>query len=305
MKSKRNGLLEIYRLIFCFWVMSCHDFFFLLNTTSAFSYAHLAVDFFFILSGFFLMNSMRKRKDEKLIKGTFKLLFQKLKPLLFTMGFIFIFNMLCVGFFIREDLFDVLFEVFRYWWYILYLVVAISVFYLIYRAVRKEFIFIIIISILAVIMGIFHYEVDQNDFLINWFTFLARTFGCISLGILISYIPHFKTRKFNINIIFVILIIPILFFFAYNEKTYLIRLIMITLFCCLVYFSSNINVTGKAFDIIGMLSVRMYLYMSFISMLDVLGVSNNRLLFIIDVFLSILDLCFYIYKNKYKKEKKQ
>jgi hypothetical protein len=67
-----------------------------------------------------------------------------------------------------------------------------------------------------------------------------------------------------------------------------------------VYFSSNINVGGKFFDVVGQLSTRLYIYMGFLSMLSALGLTHHRLLFIIDVFLAVLDLLFCTYYKKYK-----
>ena len=305
MKSKRNGLLELYRIILCFWVMQHHDFFFLLNTSSKFSVAQLSVDFFFVISGFFLIRSMRRKQDGQVLKNTWRVMFEKLKPLLFTMLFITAFNLICMVLFIRENAFEVLFQIFRYWWYVLYLVIAVGIFYLLYRLVKKEKLFAIVVAVITVLMGIFHYALDQKGFFIYEFTFVARTFGCMGLGILLSYIPNWKTKKFNINIIFVIILIPILLYMAYAKKSYLTCLVMLGLFCALVHFTSNIQVGGKVFDIIGELSTRMYLYMSFVSMLDVLGLSNHRILFVIDVALSTLDLFVKTYKEKYKKLEKQ
>ena len=44
MEKRRNGLLEIYRFILCFWPMYHHNFFFF-TKGDKFSLAELAVDF--------------------------------------------------------------------------------------------------------------------------------------------------------------------------------------------------------------------------------------------------------------------
>ena len=77
------------------------------------------------------------------------------------------------------------------------------------------------------------------------------------------------------------------------------------MFGALVYFSSHISLGGRAFDLIGKLSVRMYLYMSFVTMLEILGLVNNRILFVIDVTLAVLDLFVCYYRDKYLELKKQ
>ena len=80
---------------------------------------------------------------------------------------------------------------------------------------------------------------------------------------------------------------------------------MIFLFGALMYFSSHIPLGGGAFDLIGKLSVRMYLYMAFITMLRILGLTNYRILFIIDITLAAMDLIITYYKGKYLELKKQ
>ena len=305
MKLKnRNGLLEIYRLLFCFWVMHHHDFFFLENDGSAFSVAPLAVDFFFVLSGFFLIRSMRKKAETSPLLGAKEMMWGRLKPIFFSMVFIATFNGVCMALFIREDIWGVLFQIFCYWWYVLYLVIAIGVIYLLYRLAKNEKIFAIMLVVLAVSMGLFHYAMEEKDFFIQEFTYAARTFGCLSVGMLISYVPRWEMKKFNWNIPLVLLLIPTIFYFAYNEKTYWICLAMIGMFAALIYFTSNISLQGKFFDCVGQLSTRMYLYMSFVSMLCVLGLTQHRVLFVINVALAVMDLILATYRKKYETLKK-
>ena len=304
MEKKRNGLLELYRLFFCFWVMHHHDFFFFENK-GGFTNAPLAVDFFFLLSGFFLLGSMRKSKEEKPFSSMVKLVWSRLKPISFAIIFCAIFNLICISLFIRSDLIDVLFEIFRYWWYVLYMSIAIGALYLLYRLVKKEKVFAIALAVIALCMGVFHYALEEKDFFIYEFTFGARAFGLLSLGMLLSYIPKFKTKVFNVNILFVLVLAAVLFYLAYNEKDYWISMGMIGLFALAIYCTSNISFGGKVFDVIGQMSARMYVYMAFVSMLDVMGLDNYRLLFVIDVALSAMDLLLNRYYNKYKALQKQ
>ncbi len=155
MEKKRNGLLELYRLFFCFWVMHHHDFFFFKNK-GGFSDALLAVDFFFILSGFFLIRSMRKSQEAPSFVGMTKLVWSRLKPIAFSLCFVGAFNLTCIALFIREDVGGVFFKVFRYWWYVLYMLVSIGLFYLLYRLIKNEKIFAIVLAVIALSMGVFH-----------------------------------------------------------------------------------------------------------------------------------------------------
>ena len=297
--KNRNGLLDLYRIFFCFWAMYYHDFFFF-KDNGTFSLAQLTVDFFFILSGFFLIRSMRKHKDGSVWVGAKELLFSRIRPMFFTLCFIVSFNAVCMLLFVREGPFEVLFEIFCYWWYVLYLMLAIGLIYLLYRLVKNEKLFGVLLVVIAIAMGVFHYFLEEREFFIYEFTYVARTFGCLSIGMLISYIPRWKMKKFNVSILIVVLLIPTVLYFAYGEKVYLTRILMILLFAALVYFTSNISVEGKFFNFLGQLSMRMYLYMSFVSMLRVLGLTEHRVLFVVDLSLAVMDLMLSYYRKKYQ-----
>ena len=60
--KQRYGLLDIYRFILGFWVMFHHNFFFMERRYDIFSKAQLSVDFFFVISGYFLLRSMQKKR---------------------------------------------------------------------------------------------------------------------------------------------------------------------------------------------------------------------------------------------------
>ena len=300
MKSNRNGLLEIYRFILCFWPLYYHKFFFWLDDGSKFSVVELSVDFFFVLSGFFLMRAMRKEKDQPIFKGMWRVMYGRVKPLMFTLCFIAAFNAVCVVLFVRENYLHTVFHLFMYWWYVLYLIVAIGLFYLVYRALKSEKRFAIFLAVLAVLMATLQYLVVVEGLLFFDLSFVLRALGCVAVGILLSYVPMMKPMKFNISIPLVIILIPTLFYFAYNEKTFFIRLLMLGLFSALVYFSSHISFQSKICDYLGQLSARIYLYMAFVAMLHLLGLTHYRILFVIDVALATLDLALSIYRQKYK-----
>lgn len=304
MEKRRNGLLEIYRFILCFWPMYHHNFFFF-TKGDKFSLAELAVDFFFVISGFFLLRSMEKKKDEHILRSAFKLMVDRVRPFAFTLRFIAAFNFICVALFIREDHFKLLFELFKYWWYVLYLTIAIGIFYLLYRLIKNKKIFGVLLFVVALSMGAFHYCLDEMGLYIYEFTFVARTFGCIAFGMLMSYIPNIKVKRFNPSLLVVIALVPTIFYLAYNEKTYVTRLLMLGLFAALVYFTYNVSIGGRFFDLLGKLSTRMYLYMSFVTMFHALGLTNHRILFVIDVTMAIMDLSLTTYREKYLALKKQ
>lgn len=302
--KQRCGLLDIYRFILGFWVMFHHDFFFMPLRQDIFSTAQLSVDFFFVISGFFLLRSIEKQKDEKLHIGIGNLLWTRIKPLLFSVSFITAFNLICIALFIREDVLVTTFTIFRYWWYILYLLVAVVLFYLLYRLLKAKWAFITALFVIAIGMAALDYFIETNGILFYELTFFTRTFGCISAGMLISYIPRLRIKKFNISIPMVIILVPTITYLAYGQKDFFTCILMIVLFTALVYFSTNITFGGVITDVIGRLSTRMYLYMSFITTLYMLGLTHHRILFVIDVALAIMDLVLSGYKEKFEKLKK-
>lgn len=296
--KQRNGILEIYRLIIIFWVLFHHEFFFFYNNGNVFSRASLAADFFFVISGFFLLRSMKKLKDEPLSQGLKKLLASRTKPLLFSVCFITAFNVICIAAFVREDILGTSFFIFRYWWYLLYMLVAAVIFYCVYKKLKTERSFSIFLIVLTIFCAVLYYPIDQCDILMGVLTYILRAFGCMAAGMLVAYIPSLKFKKFNYNIPIAVLLFATLFVLAYNKKNFLICILILAMFSALVYFTLNIRVGGKVYDIIGLLSTRMYLYISFISTIYVLGLTHNRVLFFIDVAAASLDLILTLYKKK-------
>ena len=306
MEKKRNGLLEIYRLILSFWPMYYHNFFFIAKNNAVFTVAPLTVDFFFVLSGLFLVPAINRMKEYNPFVAAGKIMIGKIKPLIFTLGFITAFNLVCLGLFIRENHFSVLFELFKYWWYVLYMVLVSGIYCLLYRAFKSEKAFGVFLFVTMIVMCIFHYQMEIRGRFIYEFTFVVKAFGCIALGILLSYIPKIPQNKplgFNYNIPIVAVLFLVLLYLTYHEKTYNECVIIILLFCALVYFSMGISVSGEIFDLIGKLSTRLYLYMAFVTMLYYLGITNHRQLFIIDLSVASIDLAVDYYRTKYRKLK--
>jgi hypothetical protein len=241
---------------------------------------------------------MRKTSEESTFIGMLKMMYGRLKPMLFSICFISAFCLICVALFIENNHFNILFEIFKYWWFVLYLVIAIGVIYLIYRLVRNEKIFGVVMFVLALSMGIFHYHMEVRGFFIYEFTFVARTLGCISLGVLTSYIPSMKKGRLPVSIPIVTMLFVALGYLAYNEKSYNLCIVMILMFAALVYFSSGISVGGRVFELMGKLGMRIYLYMPFITVIYYLGITHHRVLFILDITLAVMDLILDSYRTK-------
>lgn len=78
-KQGRNGLLELYRFLFALWVVYYHGFF--ITKGAYFNHGYISVEFFFILSGFFLISSFKKLDAIPTHTALFKLIWSRIKSL--------------------------------------------------------------------------------------------------------------------------------------------------------------------------------------------------------------------------------
>ena len=88
--NSRNSLLELYRFLFSIWVVWYHGFFVFKN--QFFNHGYIAVEFFFILSGFYILKSIEKHKHQPFFRGLCQLLWKRMKSLglAFCIGIIFV-----------------------------------------------------------------------------------------------------------------------------------------------------------------------------------------------------------------------
>ena len=86
----KNSLLELFRFLFALWVLYYHSF--VPFKGELFGQGYLAVEFFFVLSGFFLMRSIDKYIEGPTKEGLLSFLKHRLKGILipFLIGEIFV-----------------------------------------------------------------------------------------------------------------------------------------------------------------------------------------------------------------------
>ena len=283
-KKSRNSFIELYRFLFAMWVVYYHGYFFL-PKTHLFSNGYLSVDFFFMLTGFFLMTTFIKLKDYPFWKGVGTLIWKKLKPLGITLIIAVIFAQIYFWLNISTPG-----SLLGYMWYIEWLIVVPAFYYAIYRWVKNSKKFYIIIGCIVVISYVLLNTVCQG-----WGVFRG-TCG-IGIGILISLIPKnkWKIGKFNINVLISILLITFAVVCA-CFRTYIPNgdhLFILGLFPCLLYFASCTNVNAPVFNYLGGLSFGLYGYQTICRVLETLSILNDKdnclELFLIIVVLTVLD----------------
>lgn len=272
--KKRNSLIELYRFIFAMNVVKNHGFF--PYQGKLFGPENLSVEFFFILSGWFIRSSFDKHINLPYFKGLFLMLRHKLValgiPLLISLLF-----WIPYRFMVESDV------ILGYLWFIHDMFVVFIFYYTLRKFVRNEKIFFGISALLFIAASIFHAipEFRSN----GWF----RAISSMSLGILISYIPSIKMKHqwlLYIPLVFVWgFIIRMLFFdYSFIEE----EILNLLVFPALIYLTFQLSSHNKALNYLGAISFGLYAYQHVPRLMRILEFGNVWIYFIIVVALAVL-----------------
>lgn len=311
MEKKRNGLLDLYRIFFCFWVLYYHHFFFFENTEKIYREANLAVEFFFILSGIFLLNSIKRADGLPFWKGCAKLMWGRLKPLACTLAVVFCFNLIGIIVLASKDGFDFQVHVGTvfYLWFLPFMFFGVFMMYVLYRLIKNKYAYFILLAIFVVAGYAVQFGLEFSG---EWTDQLplsiARSLGGVSLGVLVSLVPVIKLRwkKINFHYLFLIVSLVGIVWMTREPRNAWARGGIIILFALLIYFTLGTNLSGRVFDFIGAMSMRMYIYMAILCMLLLFGITYHRTLFFIDLILALTDMFLFgfLLKKLIKRNKK-
>ena len=272
--KKRNSLIELYRFIFAMNVVKNHGFF--PYQGKLFGPENLSVEFFFVLSGFFIRTSFDKYINLPYFKGLFLMLKQKLVALGIPLLISFLF-WIPYRFMVESDV------VLGYLWFVHDMFVIFIFYYTLRKFVRNEKIFFSISALLFVAASVFHAipEFQSN----GWF----RAISSMSLGILVSYIPSIKLKHqwlIYIPLVFVWAYIIRMLFFEYSfveeEKLNLL------IFPALIYLTFQLSPYNKVLNYLGAISFGLYAYQHIPRLMRVLEIGNVWIYFIIIVALAVL-----------------
>jgi len=291
-KSQRNGLIELYRFLFALWVVWYHSYFILKN--QYFNHGYIAVEFFFILSGFYLLKSIEKYNEKPLFRGLWSLLWKRTKSLglPFIIGLVFVF-----WFMLLEGQITLL----GYLWYIPFMLLAFAIIYILRRLIKNTKVFLLIIVSFVVISYLLLYI----PILEGWGLF--RGLGGVSLGVLISFIPkiNLKTKSINFNWIITFALFGVVVFLAYLPKENLVSeyFLVLLLMPMLIYFTNTLSVDCRLFNFLGSLSFGLYAYQCVLRVIEYYIPLAQYWLFLILVGLVLVDkLVGHTYK-RIKKDK--
>ena len=279
--NSRNSLLELYRFIFAVWVMYHHGFFFWPKSTHFFN-GYIAVEFFFMLIGFFMIRAFQKEENNSFWKGLWNITWKKLKPLGITLVICLIFAKIYFWYFYPDGGGYV-----GYLWYIEWLIIIPMFFYLLYRLIKNKKIFYSILALAIVACHVLQYTVCPG-----WG--ILRAVVGLGIGVLISLIPknNLKIKNFNLNIVFSLFFIVstvIIAFFGYYINN-VDQLFILVLFPGLIYFANCVDIRFKPFAILGDLSFGIYVYQTIPRFFERLGFwKNNAYMCLIVFALAIAD----------------
>ena len=295
-KSGRNGVIELYRLIFALMIVFHHARYLGGGTDMALfgNMGYIGVEFFFLVSGFLLAKSALKPPNElSLGYETGNFIFKKIKALLPFYSLAVIASL--ISELLVEDrgltsrfsgIFDILFlgmsgiktyPVVNASWYLSAMIISMVIIYPLTRKYRDKFIYILAPIISIVLLGYLSRNFSNlnqynNNFTIVY-TGLLRAIADITIGVIIYKVVEWLQQKnfttlsrllfsvFNIG-----LIVFILFSSTVIESSnfdFVVLLAIATLVCTTfakVGLISNLKLfNAKFFGFLGKLSLVIYL----------------------------------------------
>ena len=242
-----------------------------------FGQGYLAVEFFFVLSGFYLMRSMDKYINRPIKEGLSAFLKHR-------------FNSIAIPFFIGEAfvlVYSFVFEIsynllFGYLWYIRDLFLAMICIFLLRKCIKKNRNFYILLFVISAV----------SFFGFCWCPILAwpsgpfRSTAAMPLGIFASLIPQISSKEKNkrwivwIGVIFSALIC--LNIIALPNKNLFSSYILVVLgYPSLIYFVNQIHINNKFLNWLGSLSFPIYAFQCILRVIETCGFDNQTWLFII------------------------
>jgi len=267
--KNRNSLIELYRFIFAMNVVKNHGYF--PYQGKYFSPGAYSVDFFFVLTGFFLIRSLDKFKNMSLIKGLPSLIWKRLYSLGIPLVIGLLFNIIY-----KVSIGDLASGIWMYLWYINDMLMVIVFYYFIRKYIKNEKVFISIVVIVALVSNLLLFTERFDSW--GWF----RAFGSISVGILTSYIPLMsqKNKKFAL-ICLIPTLLSVLSILLFDSPRWAEVILNNLLYPCLIYFSYQFSFNCQFCNYLGALSFGLYAFQSIARCALLWGINNLWLLFAI------------------------
>ena len=295
--KKHNGIIGLWKFLFCIMIILHHgkDFNYE-NSRRLFVGGNIAVEFFFIVSGFLMAKSALNKKDfdkDNLGKETFNFILKKIKsflPYTITAGIILlIINNIFESISIRNNILSML-DIFLIemtgikirilngpLWYISSMLICMAILYPLIRKYKYNYIYIFLPLSVLLIMGYSNHLFNNLKGIHEWvgFTYRGnlRAFADLSIGIFIYAIyENLKNIEFTFIGKLVLTIIEIIGFifpfiignFVKNPSQFDIIVIILLSISILIAFSEKTleyNImNNKIIKYLEKLSISMYIF---------------------------------------------
>lgn len=290
-KKAKNSLIELLRFLCAFVVVNGHGYF--PWRGKYFSSGTLIVEFFFVLSGFFFLNSYKKEENSPFFKGSLHFLWKRLKSL----GLVFLVGVaFAIARFILVKGVDA--GLFGYLWYVPQMFIGYVVFILLRKITHKrEKWFFIACAIISVVFIALRFSVYALN---SWG--IIRMLSSMPLGVALSKLPpirHKKTLYKNIFIAvgFVVALAGALLFAGILPRFWYNQLFLTALFYpALIYFAAQITFSNRICDYLGSLSFGLYSFQCVLRFIEECGFTNVYVLFFL-----LIALCVVSTPNAFRK----
>ena len=259
-KNDKNGLVELFRFVCAIWVAYFHGFFPII--TDNFNGVVFAVEFFFMVSGFFFLKSMEKYQEKNFLEGVRYIVWGKTKKIIIPLAIAALSVLFC------NIVFELDFGGFNwplsFLWFFAAQFLYLSLFYLIFKRTKRLSNFnIACVIIIIIFMSLFRIGRVPDRVL--------RGPAMIAIGILVSQIPKIKINlriamksenfRLVINAIGFAVSAVVLIYLAYlpGFAIWKLHLACGLVYPLLLYFATALPVRSKFLNLLGDLSVYIYL----------------------------------------------
>ncbi len=260
-KSRKNGLIELFRFLCAVWVAYFHGFFPVIS--DKFNGVNTAVGFFFVLSGYFFLKSMEKYKERPLGEGIVFVFWGRTKRFIIPLIIAALSILYC----------NIVFEwelngfnwPFSFLWFFAAQFLFLSLFFLAYRKTKHQRTFnIICVIVICISMSAFRVLTREFDR-------VARGPAMLAIGMLLSQIPKIKinlkgektgeTLTLLANVLGFALSSAAFIYLAYlpGYEIWKLHLLGGLVGPAVLYFATALPVSSKFLNLLGEISVFIYL----------------------------------------------
>ena len=260
-KSRKNGLIELFRFLCALWVAYFHGFSPILS--DKFNGVNTAVGFFFVLTGYFFLKSMEKYKDRPLGEGIVFVFWGRTKRFIIPLIIAALSILYCnIAFEWELNGFN---WPFSFLWFFAAQFVFLSLFFLAFRKTKNLRAFnIICVIVICISMSAF-------KILTREFDRVARGPAMLAIGMLLSQVPKIKIALKNdeikrrvtvmVNALGFVISAAAFIYLAYlpGYEIWKLHLLGGLVAPAVLYFATALPVHSRFFDLLGELSIFIYL----------------------------------------------